>query len=90
MKHPMLHCFHARHPELAGLWMRRQVRAGLLVKYRHSARHGFFIVAVWPRWRWLARLVLWAWPRQRTLQGFADIVALLVALLFLLSLGGGR
>ena len=75
MKRPTCQLFHANHPELAGLWMRRQVRAGLLVKYRHSRQRGFFIVAVWPRWRWLTRVVFWAWPRRRLLRNLAIGVA---------------
>ena len=83
MKRPILQLFHANHPELAGLWMRRQVRAGLLVKYRHSRQHVFFIVAVWPRWRWLTRLVFWGWPRRRLLRNLAIGVAAYAALFWI-------
>lgn len=56
---PCLCLLRTRYPDLAGLLMRNWQREGLRVVYRHSLNEGFVIVAVWPRWRWVASGVFW-------------------------------
>ncbi|MBI2093810.1 MAG: hypothetical protein HYT88_03700 [Candidatus Omnitrophica bacterium] len=80
MKLPTLRILCTIYPDLAGLLMRNWEKEGLLIVYHHGHKEGFAIVAVYPRWRWVPRLVFRYWQQWPSLAAF---------LRFLLAVAGG-
>lgn len=87
MRLPTIRIIRTPYPDWAGLWMRAWDRHGLLVSYRYCRAQGFFIVGIYPRWRWLLKLVARLWPYRFTFALFAAVVAVLTSPLWC---GGGR
>ena len=83
LRWPALHVLRITHPQLAGLVMRNEERAGLLVDYRYSRQQGFHIIAVYPRWRWVPRLLFRHGPALRSLAGAVGLVLGYVGFCFL-------
>ena len=74
LRWPALHVLRIRHPELAGLVMRNEERAGLLVVYRYGRQEGFVMLSVYPRWRWLPNLIFRYWSQWPSLFATARLV----------------
>ena len=74
LRWPALHVLRIRHPELAGLVMRNEERAGLLVVYRHDRSTGFVILSVYPRWRWVPQVIFRYWSEWPSLFATARLV----------------